>query len=182
MTVEKQRQRRQRDKNLAFAGTQNLLEGQMAFAFVGLEIGFGQESAKPSVGLPIGRVGQHLETVDGDQPRADEKFYVSVLGFVIGAHHAGKAVAVGDADGGEAERIGRRHHLSGMRGAAQEGKVGGDGELGIGAHRSHSRKQAVHEPARRCRFPAVKAFAVEPEAMTLAVFDEVVIAGAGFCL
>src|SRR5262249_10018081 len=43
--------------------------------------------------------------------------------------------------------------------------------------RTNSPKQAVHEPARRCRFPAVKAFAVEPETMTLAVFDEIVIAG-----
>src|SRR4029077_13915001 len=47
---------------------------------------------------------------------------------------AGEAVAVGDADGGKTERIGRRDHLARMRSAAQEGKVGGDGELRIGAH------------------------------------------------
>src|SRR5205823_551362 len=40
-----------------------------------------------------------------------------------------------------------------------------------------SRKQALHEPARRRGFAAVKAFTVEPEAMAFAVFDKVVIAG-----
>src|SRR5260370_4788610 len=35
----------------------------------------------------------------------------------------------------------------------------------------------MHEPARRRGFAAVKAFTVEPEAMTFAVLDEIVIAG-----
>jgi hypothetical protein len=127
--------RRNNDKNLAFAGIQNLLEGQMALAFLGLEVGFGQESAKPSVSWAIGRIGQHLETIDGDEARADDELDVfSFFPFAVGAHHAGKAVAVGDADGGEAECIGRRDHLGRMRGAAQEGKIRSDGELGIGAH------------------------------------------------
>jgi len=101
MTVDEQHQRRQSNKNLTFAGIQNLLEGEVTFAFLGLEIAFGQKLAKPSISLAIGRIGQHLKTIDGDEPGADDKFYGSVLGFVIGTHHAGKAVAVGDADGGE---------------------------------------------------------------------------------
>src|SRR5947207_493630 len=48
--------------------------------------------------------------------------------------------------------------------------------------RTNSGKQAVHEPARRRDFAAVKAFAVEPEAMAFAVFDEIVIAGKPPCL
>ena len=106
----------------------------MTFAFLGLEVALRQKLAEPSIRLAIGRIGQHLETVDGDEPRADEQLYGSVFGFVIGAHHAGKAVAVGDADGGEFQLIGARDHLARMRGAAQKGKVGGDGEFGIGAH------------------------------------------------
>ena len=138
------------NKNLAFAGVQNLLEGQMTFAFLGLEIALRQKLAEPPISLAIGRIGQHLETIDGDEPRADEKLYGSVLGFVIGAHHAGKAVAVGDADGGEAERIGRRDHLARMRGAAQEGKIRGDGELGVGAH-LHPPLQGEGRRAQRSR-------------------------------
>ena len=157
--------RRHRDKNLAFAGAENLLEGELAFAFLGLEIARGDEAAEPAVGRAIGRIGQHFETVAGDKPRADEELDVSLAGFVVSAHHAGKRVAVGDADGGEPKFVGARHHFLRMRGAAQEGKVSGDGEFGVGVHRIYSRKQAVHEPARRRRFAPVKTFAVEPEAV-----------------
>src|ERR1700743_1087253 len=40
-----------------------------------------------------------------------------------------------------------------------------------------SRKQALHEPARGRRFTLVKPFAVEPEAVAVAILDEVIIAG-----
>src|SRR6266480_3031601 len=43
--------------------------------------------------------------------------------------------------------------------------------------RTNSGKQAMHEPARRRGFAAVKAFTVEPETMAFAVLDEIVIAG-----
>ena len=69
----RQRQRRQRDQHLAFAGAENLLEGQMAFAFLGFEIAFGQKPAEPAVSRAIGRIGEHLETIDGDEPHADDE-------------------------------------------------------------------------------------------------------------
>ena len=97
------RQRRQRDKNLAFAGGENFFEGQMAFAFLGLEIARREEAAEPAISGAIGRIGQHLETIDRHEPRADEELYFSFFRFVIGAHHAGKRVAVGDADGGKTQ-------------------------------------------------------------------------------
>src|SRR6516225_7892115 len=46
---------------------------------------------------------------------------------------------------------------------------------------THSRKQTVHEPARRCGLAAEEAFAVEPEAAADGVFDQIVIAR-GFLL
>ena len=49
----------------------------------------------------------------------------------IGAHHTGQAVAVGDADGGIRQGIRLLDKFAGMRSAAQEGKIGGDGEFGI---------------------------------------------------
>src|SRR5208282_6717215 len=54
--------------------------------------------------------------------------------LVISAHDTGKTVAVGDADGEKPKFIGSRGHLLRMRGPAQEGEVGGHGQLGISGH------------------------------------------------
>ncbi len=99
----------------------------MAFALLGLEIARRQQPAKPAVGRPIRRIGQHLEAVDRHQARADDKLDVSVAGFAIGAHDTGKGVAIGNADGSQAERVGARNHFLRMRSAAQEGKIRGHG-------------------------------------------------------
>ena len=102
--------------------------------FLRLEIALRQQPAQPPIGRAIGRVGEDLEAVDRDEARADQKLDgLSFLPLLIGAHDAGKAVAVGDADGGKAERLGGRDHFGRMRAAAQEGEVGGDGKLGIGS-------------------------------------------------
>src|ERR1700733_4822480 len=71
--------RRQRDKNLAFAGAGDVREGQMTFAFLGLEIAGAEEAAEPAVSRPVGRIGEHLETVDRDQARAAEGVFFSFL-------------------------------------------------------------------------------------------------------
>ena len=54
----------------------------------------------------------------------------------MGAHDAGKGVAVGDGDGFEPERLSCRDELLGVRAAAQEREVGGDVELGVAGHGS----------------------------------------------
>src|SRR5580700_7057322 len=41
----------------------------------------------------------------------------------------------------------------------------------------HSRKQAVHEPARRRRLAPIESFAEQPEAVAGGIFDEIVVAG-----
>ena len=50
----------------------------------------------------------------------------------MGAHRAGEGVAVGDADGGEAERRRPLHQLVGVGGAAQEAEVAHRLQLGVG--------------------------------------------------
>ncbi len=50
----------------------------------------------------------------------------------MAADDAGKRIAVGDAQAGKAEAGGSEGQLFGVRGAAQEGEVGGDGEFGEG--------------------------------------------------
>ena len=113
--------RRQGDEYLAFARGEDLLEGQMAFAFLGLEIALRQKPAETAISLAIRGIGENLETIDGDEARADEELDAfSFFPFVIGAHHAGKRVAVGNADGGKPKFRGGRDHLLRMRGAAQE--------------------------------------------------------------
>ena len=142
-------QRRYRNEHLTFARGENVLKGQVAFAFLGFEIARGDEAAKPAIGSAIGRISQRLEAIDRHQAGADEKLYLPVFCFVIGAHHAGKGIAVGDADGGQLKLIGGRHDFLRMRGAAQKGKIRGYGQFGIRAHvfshtQQHSREQATH--------------------------------------
>ena len=69
---------------------------------------------------------------------------------VIGAHHARQAVAVGDADGGIAQRCRLFDELAGMRGAAQEGIIGGDGQFGIAHANMPCRYQRGARPF--CRY------------------------------
>ncbi len=126
--------RRNDNQHLAVAGAENVFECEMAFALWSFPVSRSEQAAEPAVSLPIDRIGDHLETVDRDQPGADQKFDGAVLGLVIGAHHAGERVAVGNADGDVAERVGCFHHFLRMRGAAQEGEVGGHGKFGVRAH------------------------------------------------
>ena len=82
--------RRDRDQNLAFAGVENLLEGQMTFAFFGFEISRREELTKPAISGTVGRVGDHLKPIDGHEPRSDQKLYFSISRLIESAHHAGK--------------------------------------------------------------------------------------------
>src|SRR5579885_1008822 len=125
---------RQRDEDLAFARFENVFESEAAFAFLGGEIALGEKPTETSIGLSIGGISEGLEAVDGDQTRADDELYFSGARFLIGAHHAGKGVAVSNADGGEPEFIGARHHFLRVRRTAQEGEIRRDGELGVSHH------------------------------------------------
>ena len=140
--------RRYCNEHLAFARGENVFEGQVALAFLGFAIARGDEAAKPAIGGAIGRIGQRLEAVDRHQAGADEKLYLSVFCFVIGAHHAGKRIAVGDADGGQSKLIGGRHYFLRMRGAAQKGKICGYGQFGIRAHVFSRTKTHPNKPLR----------------------------------
>jgi hypothetical protein len=82
--------RRDGDENLAFAGAENLLEGQMAFTFFGFEISRREELAQPTIGGAVGRVSDDLKPIDGHEPRSDQKFYFPISRFIKGAHHAGE--------------------------------------------------------------------------------------------
>ena len=154
---------------MAVGGGYDVLEGEMAFAFFGLEIAGGEQAAEPTVGRSVGRIGQHLEAVDGNKPHADDELDIVLSRFVVSAHYAGKRIAIGNADGEQIKGCGGGDHLVRMRGAAQERKVRGDSEFGVDAHEfsRQSRKQPVHEPVRLLSLAAKKPFAKQPEAMTV---------------
>ena len=99
---------------------------------------------QPSPGGAVLRIGEDVRRAVGEhEPRADRELQLrrfvpasSALVLVsrpyVRAHHAGDRIAVGDAEAGEAERLGLLDQLLRMRAAAQEGEIGGDGKLGIG--------------------------------------------------
>ena len=67
----------------------------------------GQQLAEPAVGGAVARIDQDIRrAVDEHEPRADQEFRLEgerrVVELLVGAHHAGERVAVGDADGGNA--------------------------------------------------------------------------------
>ena len=101
--------RRQHDQHLRRRWpTRMSSKVRLAFALLpalGLGVASRQETAEPAVGLAVGRVGENLEAIDRDQARADQQLDGLALSpLIVGAHHAGEAVAVGYADGGKAER------------------------------------------------------------------------------
>src|SRR6516165_478516 len=123
----------------------------MAFAFLCFEIASGDQTAEPAIGGAVGRIGKHFEAIDRHQPRADNEFYFSFFRFVMSAHHAGKGVAVGDADSGEPKLVGARHHFLRMRSATKEGTISGYSKLGKRAHlHSHANSREKTHANRPC--------------------------------
>jgi len=133
---------RQGDQHLPFARGPDLGESDMALGLLCPPVAFRQQTAEAAIGIAVGRISEHFETVGRHQSDARQIFDLAFAGLVIGAHHAGEAVAVGDANGGKTELIGTRDHFLRMRSPAQEGEIGGDGELGV-LHHSASREEAM---------------------------------------
>src|SRR3954468_4612391 len=95
-----------------------------------------EKPAEIAIGGAILRISKDIgRAIAENQTSADQKARTSYsllfAPFLIGAHHASQAVAIGDADGGIAQ-IGRLDdEVAWMRSAAQEGIVGGDSQLRI---------------------------------------------------
>ena len=96
----------------------------------------GEQLAQPAVGFPVARIDQDIRrAVDKDEARADQQFWlvfdVGMIELLVGPHHAGQRVVVGDADRGQTEFAGLMHIGPRIRAAAQERKIRGDADLGI---------------------------------------------------
>jgi hypothetical protein len=131
--------RRQDGEDLALGMRQQLGQRELAGTLPGSALAEGQQAAEPGIGGPVGGKAQHLRPIARHQAGADDEAQPRLLGRHVGAHHAGQRVAVGDADGGQPQRLGRQHQLVRVRGPAQEAVVGRDPQLGIGGHGAGSR-------------------------------------------
>ena len=83
------------------------------------------------IGGAISRITEDAGSGAKIQSRADDKADAGLLGGVMGAHDAGKAVAVGNGEGRIAQRMRRHHQLVRMRAALKEAEIGGDLEFGV---------------------------------------------------
>ncbi len=103
--------------------------------------------------------------------------------------HSGKAIAVAEAQSGQAQLHGRRNQLFGMGAAAQEREIAGRDQLGIGRRRAltsllaalrqkddrRSREEPVQIPVGLGR-DAITSQTKQPEAAAAVVLGDIVIA------
>jgi len=108
---------------------------EQTLALVGAALAQREEPGKPSPGGAILRIGEDVgRAVGKHEPGAGSKFQARFLGLLMGAHHAGDRIAIGDTKARKAELLGALHQLFAMGSAAQEREVGGDGQFGIRRH------------------------------------------------
>src|SRR5215469_16506524 len=97
----------------------------------------GEQLAEPAVSRAIARIDQDVgRSVHEDDPRPDQELWLvldfRVFEFAVSAHHAGKRIVVGNADGREAVFASLLHIFLWMRGATQKRKISGDADLRVG--------------------------------------------------
>ena len=148
----------------------------------------GEQLAQPAIGGAVARIDENVRrAVDEDEARADQKFWLMLdLGIVEllpGAHHAGQRVVVGNPDHGNFELARLMHIGARIRAAAQEGKIGGDADLGISGNVAgvHANSPCTNQlagtgsPSASASLAAIKPVAKDPEAAALLVLDAEII-------
>ena len=113
---------------------QQVTEQQDAVAFLRAQVAAREQAAEPSPGRPIARIGENVgRAIDENQTRAGMigERQLPLAFDQMGAHHAGDRIAVAQAETVEPDMRRLQHQLLGVRGPAQEGEIGGDGEFDI---------------------------------------------------
>jgi len=133
--------RQRQDEQLAFGKFQEVGELQMAFALFGAvaALAAGEQLAEPAVSRAVARIDQDVRRpVHEDEPRSDQQFRlvfdVGIRELLVGPHHAGQRVVVGNADGGKPQLAPLVHVIPRIRSAAQEREIRRDPDLRIGRH------------------------------------------------
>ena len=94
-----------------------------------------EQAGEPAPGRAILRIGENVGgAVRKDQPAPDRELETCFLGRHVGAHDARHTIAIGDPEAGQSQRLGLLDQFLRMRGAVQEGKIGGDGKFRIRNH------------------------------------------------
>ena len=115
-----------------------------AFGLVAAAFADGEQPRQPSPGGAVLRIGEDVRRAVGEnEPRAGRDLQLCSSccrrhlprGGGMRAHDAGDRIAIGNAEAGQSEFDGVLDQFLRMRAAAQEGEIGGDGELGIGGRR-----------------------------------------------
>ena len=125
---------REQREQLPLVVGEHVLQRQRAMALGRQPLAVGQQRAEPRIGRPVGRPAQQGSAVDQIEAAADQEAQTTGLGLLMRADDAGQAVAVGERQARETQRLRLHDQLLGMRGAAQEAEVGGGLQLGVGGH------------------------------------------------
>ena len=132
-----------------------IAQGEQAFALLGPEIAHSQQPAQPAPAGPVRGIGDDVGRAVGEDEAASDRKLETAGGRGgrsagggelfphpvqrrIGPDDAGDGVAVGNADAGMAEREGGHDQVLRVRGAAQEGKIGGGRQFGIDRVTAHA--------------------------------------------
>src|SRR6476620_5704632 len=96
----------------------------------------GEQLAQPAIGRAVARIDENIRrAVHEDEARADQElwlvFCLGILKFLVGSHHAGQRIVVGNADDGKTKIACLAHIGARIRSTAEKGKVRGDADLGI---------------------------------------------------
>ena len=124
----------QQDQQQPFALLGQVAPGQVAAAMAGAGLAERQQPAQAPVAGPVQGVGQHRQAVAQGEAAAHDQADADLLRPGVGAGDAGQAIVVGDGERLVPERLGLEQQFLDVAGAAQEGVVGGDVQLGVARH------------------------------------------------
>src|SRR6516164_6590856 len=102
--------RRQGNKNEAVDMGGDVVEVEDALAFLGAAHAQCEQPAESAVSSAVLRIGEQTRRICKIEAATDDEFDAAdLLRGKVRADHAGKRVAVGNGDGIEPKRLGRRH-------------------------------------------------------------------------
>src|SRR5665213_881571 len=111
----------------------DIFKSEDALAFHCTALAKREQPTKPPVSAPISWVCEQRDVIE-HQLGTHNHFKVHVLGSGMGANNASKRVAIGYPNGRNAEMLGLRDQLLGMRRPSQKREVGSTLEFGIVGH------------------------------------------------
>src|SRR4029077_10587631 len=133
--------RQGQDQELALGEVEEVIQLEVAFALrdslsVDPALAAGEELAQSAIGGAVARIDQNIRRrIHEGDARSDQQFWraldLGVFQFLVGAHHAGERVVIGNADGGKTELARLVHIGARIRAAAQEREIGSDADFGI---------------------------------------------------